>query len=148
MAEKHKRFVEVEYAIDQDITSFSDGYPILIIGQSSLDDLNAKLSQAVGFDRFRPNLVFEGHEPFEEDQWHEFWIGINQFYAVKACGRCVMTTIDQQTGMGNKEPLKTLSEYRKVGKKILFGQNVLPAGTLGTLAIGDDIEVMTLKNEV
>ena len=148
MAEKHERFVEVEYAINREITSFSDGYPILIIGQSSLDDLNARLEQAVDFDRFRPNLVFDGGQPFEEDQWYEFWVGINQFYAVKACGRCVMTTIDQQTGLGGKEPLKTLSTYRKQGKKIMFGQNVLPAGTLGVVNIGDDIEVMTLKNEV
>lgn len=147
MAENQERFVDSNYALNNDITSFSDGFPILLLGEESLKDLNQRLTQVVDFDRFRPNIVFSGGASFAEDQWHEFWVGINQFYAVKPCARCVMTTIDQQTGKGGKEPLSTLNTFRKFGKKILFGQNVLPAAIGGMIVVGDEIEIMTRKDE-
>ncbi|PWK24475.1 hypothetical protein LV89_02988 [Arcicella aurantiaca] len=142
MPEESHRKTDAQYSLKGDeITSFSDGYPILIAGQASLDDLNNRLASAININRFRPNLVFTGGEPFEEDAWHEFTVGDVRFFGVKPCARCIMTTIDQATGeKAGKEPLLTLNKFRKAGNKILFGQNVL-ISQLGEIAVGDSIEV-------
>jgi len=137
--EENPRPVDPDFALSPgNQTSLSDGYPILIIGQSSLDNLNTRLNTPVGFDRFRPNIVFTGGLPFEEDTWKRFSIGKVAMAGVKPCARCVMTTIDQQTGLAGKEPLATLSSFRKVGNKVLFGQNVIPLFK-GMINIGDEI---------
>ena len=146
MHEESLRKTEPQYSLTgEEITSFSDGYPILIIGQSSLDDLNNRLENPVNINRFRPNFVFTDGEPFEEDAWHEFTVGDVRFFGVKPCARCIMTTIDQETGeKKGKEPLLTLNRYRKVGNKILFGQNVL-ISQLGTVSVGDDVTILSRK---
>jgi uncharacterized protein len=146
MHEESQRKIETNYALTGDeITSFSDGYPILIIGQSSLDDLNNRLENPVNINRFRPNFVFTDGESFEEDAWHEFTIGNVRFFGVKPCSRCIMTTIDQETGeKKGKEPLLTLNKYRKAGNRILFGQNVL-VSQLGTVSVGDNVTVLSRK---
>ena len=124
--------------------SFADAYPILIIGQASLDDLNSRLKEGVPMNRFRPNLVFSGDRPFEEDEWHAFTINKIPFWAEKPCSRCVLTTIDQQTGIKGKEPLVTLAKYRNADGKVMFGQNLMyePGGTI---KIGDPIRVESYK---
>jgi uncharacterized protein len=146
MHEESQRKTEPNYSLTGDeITSFSDGYPILVIGQSSLDDLNNRLEKPVNINRFRPNFVFTNGEPFEEDAWHEFTVGGVRFFGVKPCARCVMTTINQETGeKSGKEPLLTLNKYRKAGNKILFGQNVL-ISQLGSVKTGDLIKVKSRK---
>ncbi len=123
--EKNPRPVDPHYAIGNDNTSLSDAYPFLIIGQSSLDDLNSRLAVPVPMNRFRPNFVFTGGEPFEEDLMREFSIGHNRFVAVKPCSRCVITTVNQDTGEKGTEPLKTLATYRQQNNKPNFGQNVI-----------------------
>jgi uncharacterized protein len=137
-----RRQVDLDYARPGDITSFSDAFPLLMIGEASLADLNSKLSQPVPMNRFRPNLVFSGGQPFEEDSWQEFSIAGSSFKAVKPCARCVVTTIDQQTAGKSPEPLRTLSTYRQQGHKILFGQNVLPLKPGHSLALGDQITIL------
>lgn len=146
MHEESQRKTDTQYSLTgKEITSFSDGYPILIIGQSSLDDLNNRLENPVNINRFRPNFVFTDGEPFEEDAWHEFTVGNIRFFGVKPCARCIMTTIDQETGeKKGKEPLTTLNKYRKAGHKILFGQNVL-ISQLGTVSVGDNVTVVSRK---
>jgi uncharacterized protein YcbX len=124
MPKSAERKVSLKYAAKNESVSFADGMPYLLIGQASLDDLNSRLEQPVPMDRFRPNLVFSGGEGFEEDEWNQVKIGNAIFKITKPCVRCVMTTIDQATGKKNKEPLKTLSAYRNVGGKVLFGQNM------------------------
>jgi uncharacterized protein len=123
--EKNSRPVDVRYKINDENVSLADGYPLLIIGQSSLDDLNSRLDRPVPMNRFRPNLVFTGGQPYEEDAWKYFTIGKSKFAGVKPCSRCVLTTVDQQTGEKGKEPLATLAKYRQRENKIYFGQNVL-----------------------
>jgi uncharacterized protein YcbX len=146
MHEESLRKTDAQYSLTgEEITSFSDGYPILIIGQSSLDDLNNRLENPVSINRFRPNFVFTDGEPFEEDAWHEFTVGDINFFGVKPCARCIMTTIDQETGeKKGKEPLLTLNKYRKAGNRILFGQNVL-ISQLGTVSVGDDVNILSRK---
>jgi uncharacterized protein YcbX len=140
MPDSTLREVDENYAHNKEITSFSDGYPLLIIGQASLDDLNSRLSSPLLMDRFRPNIVFTGGAPFQEDDMTQFSIGDVQFFGVKPCARCVITTIDQQSGLKSKEPLKTLSTYRTNNKNIYFGQNLLFQGH-GIIRVGDAIKI-------
>ncbi|HEY6503407.1 MAG TPA: MOSC N-terminal beta barrel domain-containing protein [Chitinophagaceae bacterium] len=124
--ENNARPVDPRYTINDDHVSLADGYPLLIIGQSSLDDLNKRLDDPLPMNRFRPNIVFTGGEPFEEDDWNQFRIGQNRFAGVKPCSRCVLTTVDQDTGIKGKEPLTTLATFRMRDNKIYFGQNLIP----------------------
>jgi uncharacterized protein len=144
MPDTTSREVDKRYALNNEITSFADGYPILIIGQSSLDDLNTRLAEPLPMNRFRPNIVFTGGEPFLEDQLHSFNINNIEFSGVKPCARCVMTTINQDTISTSKEPLKTLATYRFKDNKILFGQNLLHKGE-GVITIGDAVEIKTYQ---
>lgn len=139
MPEETLRAVDSKYAANNEITSLSDGYPFLIIGQPSLDELNSRLIDKVPINRFRPNLVFTGGKPFEEDEMKDFMIGEVSFFGVKPCARCVVTTIDQNTGNKSEEPLRTLSGYRNFGGKVIFGMNLLHKGS-GIIKIGDKIK--------
>jgi uncharacterized protein YcbX len=146
MPDQTHRITDQRYTSDDSITSFSDAYPFLLIGQSSLDDLNSKLMETLPMNRFRPNIVFTGGEPYEEDMMHTFIIGDVIFHGVKLCARCVMTTIDQESGASGKEPLKTLARYRLKNKKIMFGQNLSHEG-LGEIKIGDELQIIKLNHE-
>jgi len=133
--------VDKKYAANNEITSFSDGYPMLMIGQPSLDKLNQKLTDPLPINRFRPNIVFTGGHAHIEDEMAAFTIGDLNFLGVKPCARCVMTTIDQQTAEVGKEPLKTLSDYRMKNNKIYFGQNILHQQN-GSIKTGDAITII------
>ena len=140
MPDSSHRQVDMRYAHDNEITSLSDGYPLLMIGQASLDDLNSRLASPLPMNRFRPNIVFTGGLPFQEDDMKQFSIGDVRLLGVKPCARCVMTTIDQQTAVKAKEPLRTLSTYRMKDNKIYFGQNLLYHGS-GTIRVGDVVTI-------
>lgn len=139
-----KRLVDQRYALNNEVVSFADGYPCLIIGQSSLDGLNEKLGEPIRMDRFRPNFVFTGGTPHIEDNFVTFYLGDTLFSAVKPCARCVLITVDQQTGAKGQEPLRTLAGYRTVGKKILFGQNLIHSGS-AIIRIGEELRVKEWK---
>ncbi|MFM7195761.1 MAG: MOSC domain-containing protein [Bacteroidota bacterium] len=123
--EENPRAVDPDYAPSGQHVSLADGYPMLIIGTATLQDLNNRLAHPVTMDRFRPNLIFSGGEPYQEDQFKEFRIGKNIFAGVKPCSRCNLITIDPETGEAGAEPLHTLSGYRKRNNKVYFGQNVI-----------------------
>lgn len=138
--EENARPVDPDYRLADENVSLADGYPLLVIGQASLDDLNGRLEKPVPMNRFRPNLVFTGGKPYEEDLWKRFTIGSESFMGVKTCARCVTTTVDQETGVMGREPLLTLSRYRREKDRILFGQNVIPLDR-GQIREGDEIVV-------
>jgi len=140
------RQVDQDYAQPDQIASFADAFPFLMIGQASLDELNSRLSEPVLINRFRPNIVFSGGEAFQEDQMQHFKINSISFYGVKPCARCQVITIDQENGIAGKEPLKTLSDYRKKNNKVYFGQNLVHKGE-GIISIGDEIYIKELKPE-
>jgi uncharacterized protein YcbX len=144
MPESTLRKVDIDYAIDGDITSFSDGFQVLLIGESSLGDLNSRLEKPLPMNRFRPNIVMRGGLPFEEDTMEEFSINGIDFCGVKLCSRCVVPTIDQETGLSGREPSTTLATYRSYSNKVFFGQNVLCRGD-GMVRIGDEIRIMKTK---
>ncbi|MEN9610572.1 MAG: hypothetical protein RLZZ628_1386 [Bacteroidota bacterium] len=131
MPDETARRVDEDFNTGTDIVSFADGYPILIAGEASLKDLKNRLDKEtkenITMRRFRPNIIFSGGQPYEEDNWAHFRIGDIHFQGVKPCARCVLTTIDPDTGIpaSDKEPLATLSTYRKRNRKIYFGQNAI-----------------------
>ena len=153
MPEETTRRVNYFYAVHkEDAVSFADGYPVLLIGEESLNDLNSRLETSVPMNRFRPNLVFTGGDAFAEDGWKQIKIGACVFHVVKPCARCVITTIDQNRGeKQGVEPLKMLASYRipkrSVKRKILFGQNLIAESVGEVLNVGDKIEIVETKNK-
>jgi uncharacterized protein YcbX len=130
-------------------TLFSDGYPILVIGQASLDDLNDKLRGAgrapLPMNRFRPNVVIDGIEAFEEDYVETFQLGDAVLKPVKPCPRCPMPSVDQATGEFGPDPLDILQSYRakpELDGALCFGMNaILTAGNGQLVRVGQEIEV-------
>jgi uncharacterized protein YcbX len=141
-----KRFTDPEYTSADNLTSFSDAYPFMIIGQSSLDDLNKRLNDFLPINRFRPNIVFTGGKPYQEDLMDSFTINNITFNGVKLCARCNIITIDQYNASTGKEPTKTLSFYRAKNNKIYFGQNLIHSGT-GTISVGDELLLLTTHDQ-
>ena len=141
--EERARQVDTGYAQPGDKVAFSDGFPLLLIGQASLDDLSARVGRPLEMLRFRPNLVVQGSEAYAEDGWKRIRIGELEFEVVKGCSRCILTTIDPQTGERNadREPLTTLKTYRERNGEVYFGQNLLPRG-VGELRVGMPVEVL------
>ena len=142
IADGIQRKLNPGYAINtDDHTGFADGYPILIISEASLQDLNSKLDSALPMNRFRPNIVLQNCEPFAEDTWKRIRIGDVEMALVKPCPRCVVTTIDKETLEQNKEPIKTLNTYRKQKGGAMFGMNVIPLNE-GRLEVGMSVEIL------
>jgi hypothetical protein len=134
--------VNEQYAVHpDDHTGFADGYPMLLASEEGLQDLNSRLDTPVPMNRFRPNLVVKGCEPFAEDTWNRIRAGNVELAVVKPCARCEVTTIDKNTLESSKEPLKTLGKYRKHKLGAIFGQNVIPLNE-GTLRLGISVEVL------
>jgi uncharacterized protein YcbX len=138
------RPVDPAYGGPEDQVGLADGFPFLLISEASLSDLNARLEQPVPMNRFRPNLVVRGCEPFTEDSWKLVRIGRLTFRVVKPCSRCTITTVDQGSAVMGKEPLRTLVQFRRVGTKVLFGQNLIHDET-GPVRVGDPIEVVQAR---
>ena len=126
IADDEIRQCDLLYADAGDHTGFADGFPLLLISQASLDDLNGRLQQPLPMKRFRPNLVVSGCVPYAEDEWRQLRIGDITLRVVKPCSRCVITTVDPETGVkGPGEPLRTLATYRMRDKQVYFGQNLI-----------------------
>ena len=105
--------------------SLADGYPYLVIGDKSLEFLNSKLAEPVEMNRFRPNIVIETEFPHQEDELDTLKFENVEFQNVKPCGRCIMINTNQDTSEVKKEPLKTLSTYRKFENSVHFGSNFI-----------------------
>ncbi len=140
--EELPRKVNPDYALDpDDRVGFADGFPILVISQESLDDLNKRLEIPIPMNRFRPNIVINGVEPFAEDGWKRIRIGQVEMGLVKPCARCNVPTIDQDTAKSGKEPNATLARFRKFDGKVLFGMNVIPINP-GVIKTGTPVEIL------
>lgn len=140
MPDAERRLVNPKRARPGDIVSFADGYPLLLMSEASLGDLNQRLDAPVEMRRFRPNLVISGAEPYAEDAFARVRIGKLSFRGVKRCERCVVTTVDPETGEQGKEPLRTLSHYRLKDGNVWLGMNLIHDGR-GTLHVGDRVLV-------
>jgi uncharacterized protein YcbX len=142
MADEHVRRVDPAYAVEEsNQVGFADGYPFLLISEESLADLNTRMQEPLPMNRFRPNIVVSGGEPYGEDRWRRIRIGAIVFHVVKACARCVITTTDQETSARGHEPLATLATFRRSARGVLFGQNLIHTET-GMIRCGDRVEVL------
>jgi len=141
--ESRARQVDTGYAQPGDRVAFADGFPLLLIGQSSLDDLSSRVGRPLEMLRFRPNLVIEGSTAFAEDGWKRIRIGDIEFRVVKPCSRCILTTIDPQSGERNadREPLTTLKTYREQNGEVMFGQNLVNDGN-GVIEVGMPVTLL------
>lgn len=147
MADGYVRQVDTTYAPENTPVGFADAFPLLIVSQASLDELNrhmiARSKEAIPMSRFRPNLVVSGADAFAEDSWRTIQIGDITIDVVKPCARCATTTVDQATGKvpDTAEPLATLNTFRKQNGKVMFAQNAIHRAP-GVLRVGDGIEVL------
>ena len=147
----------------QSNATYSDGYPYLIVSQASLDDLNNELIKRglneIPMDRFRPNIVIKTdlNEGFIEDRISRLTLipsRINNlkidklknnklltFYLTHPCARCQIPTINQETGIRNKnhEPTLTLRKFRS-GKCLGFEQSKYEDVFFGVNAIHDQFD--------
>ncbi|WP_338922188.1 MOSC domain-containing protein [Pseudomonas silesiensis] len=137
------RITQAGYGKDDDRVAFADGFPLLLIGQASLEDLSQKVGQELEMLRFRPNLVIEGTHAYAEDSWKRIRIGDVEFRVVKPCSRCILTTVDPQTGLrsDDREPLATLQKYRAQEEGAMFGQNLVNDGN-GQLEVGMPVTIL------
>uniref|UniRef100_A0A8I3WVQ7 Mitochondrial amidoxime reducing component 2 n=1 Tax=Callithrix jacchus TaxID=9483 RepID=A0A8I3WVQ7_CALJA len=129
---------------------YSDASPFMILSEASLADLNSRLEKKVKVTNFRPNIVISGCHVYAEDSWDELLIGDVELKRVMACSRCILTTVDPDTGvMSRKEPLETLKSYRQCdpserklyGKSPLFGQYFVLENP-GTIRVGDPVYLL------
>ncbi|MFF9756961.1 MOSC domain-containing protein [Streptomyces sp. NPDC014344] len=143
-----RRPVDPAYALPGETVTLADGYPLLLTTTASLDRLNSLIAQGAHADegplpmsRFRPNVVIEGTEAWAEDRWTRVTIGAVPFRVAEPCGRCVVTTTDQDSAQRGREPLHTLGRHRSVDGRLVFGQNLVPLSS-GTLRVGDPLEAV------
>ncbi|MBW0146028.1 MOSC domain-containing protein [Marinobacter arenosus] len=122
--------------------SFADGFPLLITNLASLEELNGRLDKPVEMRRFRPNIVVEGATPWAEDHWRGLRVGECEFDLVKPCSRCVMTTVDPDSGVKDAavQPLRTLSKYRRTDDGVMFGMNAIHESE-GWVRVGDPVKI-------
>ncbi len=139
-AEHDVRKVDPNYATDKDQTSFSDGYPFLIVSENSLNALNQAMQLQFSISRFRPNLVLSDCDSYAEDTWRRITINAIGFRLPKPCSRCSVPTIDPLTALSGKEPLTTLNKLRKSQNKVYFGQNALHDSS-GSLSVGQTVRI-------
>ncbi len=146
LADTGGRAVDPDFATRGETVNLADGFPVLLTSLASLADLNARLATPIPMGRFRPTIVVNGAAPWEEDCWRRIRIGGVAFSVVKPCDRCIVTTIDPETGLrpDKTEPLRTLSKFRRDRRGgVMFGQNLIPE-TTGTIKLGDQMEVLEL----
>ncbi len=140
MPEASERPVDPALAPEGARVSFADGFPFLLTSTSSLAEL-ARRGADVPMSRFRPNLVIDGAAPFAEDQWRAVRIGGVRFRLAKPCGRCSVTTVDQDSAVvAGLEPLRTLATFRRQDGEVMFGSNLVHEAR-GTVRVGDQVTV-------
>lgn len=144
-----RRATDPRFGERDDRVSFADGYPLLLATEESLAALNDVVVDGARTDgeplpmtRFRPNLVVAGFEPWAEDDWRRIRVGEAVFRAVKGCARCVMTSVDPETGVRGKEPIASLARVRRWDGATWFAVNLVPDSPGATVRVGDDVEVL------
>jgi uncharacterized protein YcbX len=137
------RVVDTQYASGTERVAFADAFPLLVLGYSSVEEINGRLAAQgvppIGVERFRPNIVVEDAEPFAEDAWTQIRVGGSDgglcIDIVKPCARCSIISVDPRTGVQGVEPMRTLATYRRRHDNVYVAQNALPRGE-GRLTTG------------
>jgi len=130
------------YAAPADRVAFADGFPYLVTTTASREAVSDEVGVDLPMLRFRPNIVIDGAEAWDEDEWAELTIGGRRVRIVKPCGRCAMVNVDPARGTTGREPLRILNQSRRFGNKVIFGQNAV-FDDFGTVTVGDPVVVAT-----
>ncbi|MGY6772412.1 MOSC domain-containing protein [Gallibacterium sp. ZY190522] len=141
LGEMDQRFVK---KMPNKSVSFADGYPLLLVTQSSFDAVQAVCPASISIDQFRANLVVTGEEAFAEEQWLKIKIGEIEFLHTKPSSRCVLTTRNLQSGEldAKCEPFRTLKKiHTNADGEPLFGINLVPINS-GVVRVGDEVVVL------
>lgn len=133
--------------------AFADGYPLHLVTEESLAELNAQIAAGPMADlgplpmvRFRPNIVVAGAEPWADDGWATVRIGEGVYRAVKGCARCTIPTTDHETAERFKEPTATLARTRRWDGAVWFGTNLVCDTPGVTIRVGDELEVLETRD--
>ncbi|MDQ0989203.1 MOSC domain-containing protein [Streptomyces sp. V3I7] len=143
-----RRPLDPEYARPGETVNLADAFPLLLTTLSSLDALNALIAGGdhacegpLPMNRFRPNAVVAGTEAWAEDGWSRIAIGEVEFRVAKSCGRCLVTTTDQESAERGREPLLTLARHRRIDRGLMFGRYLVPRSA-GTIRVGDPVRIL------
>ncbi|XP_059153513.1 mitochondrial amidoxime-reducing component 1-like [Physella acuta] len=134
-------------ARDGDVTIFAYLTSYLLTTTKSLDHVNSQVSGHVSSVNFRPNIVINNSEPFDEDNWAAVKIGhVTLFHAVEPCRRCLITTIEPTTAefSEDRQPLALLKTFRcrqPYGAAPIFGLYV-SLDVAGSIQVGDPVYVL------
>jgi uncharacterized protein YcbX len=152
LADPTLRRPDERYSVPADRVSLADGFPLLLAAEESLAALNDLLvadysgsgdpPPPLPMTRFRPNLVVAGAPAWAEDGWRRVRVGPATFRMVKSCARCMLTTIDPETAVKGREPLRTLVRHRSWGGATWFGVNLIPDEPDHTIRVGDPVRVL------
>ncbi|MEO0367963.1 MAG: MOSC N-terminal beta barrel domain-containing protein [Pseudomonadota bacterium] len=142
LSAQSNRQIDTEFAPVGRYTSFADGFPTLITTSASLFEFGSHLDFHIDMRRFRPNIVIDGTPPYAEDKWQRIKIADIEFDLVKPCARCIMPSIDPDTGKKNMEVNQALLDTRRRGRETFFGQNALHSG-LGQIRVGDAVSLIS-----
>ncbi len=143
------------YSTPQDRVSLADGFPLLLATEESLAALNDWLAEdsegaehPLDMRRFRPNVVVQGAPAWTEDGWRRVRLGAAWFRMVKPCARCVLTTIDPDTGVRGREPLRILARRRRFGTALRFAVNLVPDTVGAVVRVGDEVEAVAATGQL
>lgn len=134
--------------LPDDALSLADAGPLLLTSTASLEQLNDWIHEEdptvadMVMQRFRPNVVVDAEVPFVEDGWRGIRIGDVDYRFAEICDRCMVTTIDPESLLHGKEPIRSLARHRQWDHKTWFGIRIVPLST-GTIAVGDAVHVTT-----
>lgn len=133
------RATHPQFSRPGDRVGFADALPVLVAGAASLADLNSRLEVPIPMNRFRANIIVSGSEAYAEDDWTAgFTLSGVRYRHAKHCGRCRVTTTDQETAVVGQEPLRALSKYRREGNNVIFGTYYIP-DSAGVVSVGDEL---------
>lgn len=141
MPELADRVADPDFAPPGERVSFADGFPLLVLGSASIEELNTRLESPIPINRFRANVIVGGSAPWQEDTWTLVESAEARLTLVKQCARCVVITTDQETGERSKEPTATLATYRVVDGKVMVGMNALAHPLDAHLHLGEALKV-------
>jgi uncharacterized protein YcbX len=120
-----------------EVFSLADAGPVLLTCAASLRQLQSWVGEQpqLSMQRFRPNVVIDGSEPFAEDGWSRVWLGDVECRVQEHCDRCVMTTYDPATLERSEEPIRTMKLHRSWDGKTFFGIRLVPLAA-GSVRVG------------
>lgn len=144
-------------------TMFADMLPVQVSSMASMEELNGRLQRQgeaeMSIERFRPNIIVRGNEPWNEDTWKAVRIGGGgdagkeslELDVACRCLRCQVPNVDPDTAEKNaRQPWDTLMKYRRIDKgmrfKPGFGMLCVPRGE-GMLRVGTRFEVTATTND-